>query len=64
MANTILKLPQVKNRTGLSRSGIYLKISEGSFPKPINLGVRAVGWIDSDISDWIQARIDESRKGG
>ena len=64
MVTTILRLPAVKARTGLSRSSIYLGISEQSFPKPISLGRRSVGWIDSDISDWIQARIDKSREGG
>lgn len=64
MVNSILRLPEVKKQTGLARSTIYLRISEGSFPKPINLGVRAVGWVDTDISEWIQARIKESRKGG
>ena len=59
---TILRLPNVKARTGLSRSTIYLRISEGSFPKPISLGERAVGWLESDIQDWIQKRIKESRK--
>lgn len=62
MVNTILRLPQVKNITGLARSTIYLRISEGTFPKPINLGVRAVGWIESDIDLWVQSRIDDSRK--
>ena len=64
MATIILRLPQVKIQTGLARSTIYLHISEGTFPKPINLGVRAVGWLESDITDWIQGRIDASRKGG
>lgn len=62
MAYTILRLPSVKILTGLSRSTIYLRISEGSFPKPISLGPRAVGWLDSDIRDWIQSRVDASRK--
>ena len=62
MVNNILRLPQVKKQTGLARSTIYLRISEGSFPKPISLGVRAVGWLETDISDWIQSRIDESLK--
>ena len=64
MVNNILRLPQVKKQTGLARSTIYLRMSEGSFPKPINLGVRAVGWLESDISDWVQSRIEKSREGG
>ena len=61
MATTILRLPAVKNRTGLSRSSIYLRISEGRFPLPISLGARAVGWIESEIEDYIKDRIDQSR---
>ena len=64
MANTVLRLPKVKSLTGLSRSTIYLRISEGTFPKPINLGARAVGWLESDIQSWIENRIEESRQKG
>jgi prophage regulatory protein len=62
MAHAILRLPAVKFRTGLSRSTIYLRVSEGKFPKPITLGPRAVGWIDAEIADWIAQRIAQSRK--
>jgi prophage regulatory protein len=62
MVTKILRLPEVKNRTGLSRSTIYLKISKGSFPPPISLGDRAVGWIESEISDWLTSHIEASRK--
>ena len=61
MANTILRLPFVKARTGLSRSTIYLRIAEGSFPKPVSLGARAVGWLESDIEQWLTSRVEESR---
>ncbi len=63
MINTILRLPTVKARTGLSRSTIYLRISEGTFPKPIKLGgVRAVGWIESEIDQWLSDQIAQSRR--
>ena len=61
MAKIILRLPTVKNRTGLSRSSIYLRISEGHFPKPVSLGGRAVGWLESDIDDWLNQQIAASR---
>ena len=54
-----LRLTDVKERTGLSRSAIYLNISRGIFPKNINLGARTVGWLESEIDAWIQARIDQ-----
>jgi len=59
--NRILKLPEVICRTGYSRSSIYQKISEGIFPKPIHLGVRAVGWLEYEIVEWINTRIKFSR---
>lgn len=56
MNQTILRLPDVKARTGLSRSTLYLKISEGTFPAPRRLGIRAVGWNSDDIDRWISER--------
>ncbi len=62
MQTTILRLPEVKARTGLSRSSIYLKISENNFPAPISLGgKRAVGWIEVEIQAWIDQQIEISR---
>jgi prophage regulatory protein len=61
MTTAILRLPEVKYRTGLSRSTIYLRIKEGSFPTPISLGDRAVGWIESEIQYWLEQQIEKSR---
>ncbi len=57
----ILRLPDVKTRTGLSRSSIYAKVNEGSFPKYIKLGIRSVGWLESEIDSWITQRVQQSR---
>ena len=62
MATTILRLPAVKTRTGLSRSTIYLRAAAGTFPKPVSLGARAVGWVDSEIQEWLERQITASRK--
>jgi len=59
---SILRLPSVKARTGLSRSTIYLRISEGRFPKPVSLGGRAVGWVEAEITEWLNQQITASRK--
>lgn len=60
---SILRRKQVEARTGLSRSTIYARIAEGSFPRPIGLGGgRAVGWIESEINEWLRSRIEQSRK--
>ncbi len=58
---TLLRRKQVQARTGLSRSMIYQYIKEGMFPKPVPLGARAVGWIESEVSDWITERIKAAR---
>ena len=58
-----LRLPEVLERTGLSRSTIYVRLAEGRFPRPIPLGARAVGWIESEVDEWIRERIEESRDG-
>ncbi len=60
--HTILRLPEVKKSTGLSRSTIYMRISQGTFPKPVGLGGRAVGWLEAEIQEWLQQRIEASRK--
>ena len=62
MVTTILRLPAVKARTGLARSTIYLRVSQGKFPKPVRLGGRAVGWPEAEIQEWLQRQIDASRK--
>lgn len=62
MANLILRLPEVKVRVGLSRSAIYLAVSRAEFPRPVQLGARAVGWLESEIDEWIRGRVERSRK--
>jgi prophage regulatory protein len=62
MPNRIIcRLPEVMHRTGLSRSAVYDLVRNGKFPSQIKLGPRAVGWVESELADWIEARIDESR---
>ena len=61
MMHRILRLPEVKRSTGLSRSTLYLRISEGTFPKPLSLGGRAVGWLEAEIQEWLQRRVEASR---
>lgn len=57
VANSILRLPQVKSLTGLSRSSIYNGMKEGTFPASIALGPRAIGWRASEIDTWITSRL-------
>ena len=61
MSHKILRLPKVKERVGLSRSTIYLKIAKGEFPQSISLGERAVGWLEEDIDNWLNEKIITNR---
>ena len=60
----VLRLPRVQARTGLARSTIYVRVANGSFPQPIRLGARAVGWIESEVDAWIREQIAASRSSG
>lgn len=61
---TILRRKQVEARIGLARSTIYQRIAACTFPKPVSLGLRAVGWIEAEIDTWLANQIEQSRKGG
>lgn len=61
-ALAIMRRKQVEARTGRSRSSIYADMAAGTFPKPVKIGPRAVGWIEGEISDWLRAQVDQSRK--
>ena len=57
-----LRLPEVLARTGLSRSTVYVRLEQGRFPRPVSLGARAVGWIESEVDEWM-ARADRGEPG-
>jgi prophage regulatory protein len=61
MHQYFLRLPAVLKRVGLSRSSIYSMISTGEFPKSIRISKRSVAWLETDVSDWIDERVLESR---
>jgi prophage regulatory protein len=53
----LLRLPQVIERTSLRRSTIYEMMGSVSFPKTVKLNRRSNGWIENEISDWVETRI-------
>ncbi|WP_297538320.1 AlpA family phage regulatory protein [Roseovarius sp.] len=65
MTKSIFRRPDVERITGLSRSSIYAKLDpssayyDQSFPKPIKLGKRAVGWREADIAAWLESRTQD-----
>ena len=56
MTTRIMRRPQVEASTGLSRSTLYAMMAEGEFPGPIRLGKRAVGWSETEVSEWLETR--------
>ena len=58
---TIIRLPQAIQKTGLSRSTIYSLINAGTFVPKIQISTRAIGFLQSDVDDWIAGRITASR---
>ena len=53
MPNRIIRLRTVLDRTGLSRSTLYRKISEGSFPPQLKISVHGAGWSEAEVERWI-----------
>ncbi|AZK62336.1 AlpA family transcriptional regulator [Pectobacterium versatile] len=57
----LIRLPEVKRRTGFGKTWIYTLIKSGRFPSPVKTGVRAVAFIESEIDAWIEKIISDSR---
>lgn len=61
--NLILRLPQVKARTGLSRTSIYNYMrGDERFPSSVRLGARSVGWVNQEVDAWLGSRISARQK--
>jgi prophage regulatory protein len=52
------KLPEVLAITGLSRAHLYALAKKGAFPKPVKLSERSSAWVENEINEWVQSRID------
>jgi len=57
--NRLLRRPEVERATGLSRSRIYQLMDDGKFPRPVEIGPRAVAWVEAEVAEWNNARIAE-----
>lgn len=57
MIQRVLRLPDVKRASGMSRSTIYLRVSEGLYPRPLQLGPRMVGWLETEVAAVTAARV-------
>jgi prophage regulatory protein len=52
-----LRLNQVVEKTGVSRSTVYLYLNQGRFPKPVHVSERLVAWVESEVDAWMKERI-------
>ena len=57
-----MRIPEIVNRTGMSRATIYNKIYAETFPKQIPIGANMVVWLESDVQKWMQEQIDKGRE--
>ena len=63
MSHNLIRLPEVLRRTGYSKAWIYRLMSEQRFPSAVKIGSRAIAFVESEIDDWVNQRIAESRGG-
>lgn len=61
MSQSFIRLSEVQRRTGYSRAWIYRLIKEQRFPQSVKIGSRSIAFIESEIEEWINQRIAESR---
>lgn len=61
-SKSLIRLAEVQRRTGYSKAWLYRLMSQGKFPSSIKIGSRAIAFVESEIDDWINQRIEESRK--
>ncbi|EBK2615838.1 AlpA family transcriptional regulator [Klebsiella pneumoniae] len=61
MSHNLIRLPEVQRRTGYSKAWIYKLLKEKRFPAAVKIGSRAIAFVESEINDWVNQRIAESR---
>lgn len=62
MSQSFIRLSEVQRRTGYSKAWIYRLMSQNKFPSSVKIGSRAIAFVESEVDDWINQRIEESRK--
>lgn len=62
MTTRFIRIKEVINQTGFSKSHIYTLARKGLFPKPVRLSESSVAWLESEVHEWMQTRID-ARQG-
>jgi prophage regulatory protein len=59
MIDRIFRLPKVMEITGKCRTGIYTDMANGNFPSSIPIGKRSIGWLESDIEQWLHQQVEK-----
>jgi prophage regulatory protein len=62
MSKRFLRLKQVMDETGQTRSSIYAGMATGDFPKAFNIGARAVAWLESEVEAWKRSKLQAAGK--
>ncbi|WP_313611674.1 helix-turn-helix transcriptional regulator [Pantoea piersonii] len=62
MSHSLIRLPEVQRRTGYSKAWIYRLLKEQRFPQSVKIGSRSIAFVESEIDEWINQRIAESRR--
>lgn len=62
MSPSLIRLSEVQRRTGYSKAWIYRLMGQGKFPSSVKIGSRSIAFVESEVDDWINQRIEESRK--
>ncbi|EAO9965152.1 AlpA family transcriptional regulator [Salmonella enterica] len=62
MPQSLIRLSEVQRRTGYSKAWIYRLMSQRKFPSSVKIGSRAIAFVESEVDDWINQRIEESRQ--
>lgn len=61
MSQSLIRFTEVQRRTGYSKAWIYRLMSNGKFPESVKIGTRAIAFVESEIDEWVNQRIAESR---
>lgn len=59
---SLIRLSEVQRRVGYGKAWLYKLIAQNRFPKPVKIGSRSIAFVESEIDEWINQRIAESRK--
>ena len=54
----VLRINEVISKTGLSRSTVYELMKSGTFPQSVKLAIRTIGWLESEVNDWIKSKFE------